>query len=143
MEHAAVAEAVAIPDESGEKACYHEVPVTRDKKELNEHPLVRSFVKWQSPERYECIDAISRTSTGKFSKVNCANAFRSDGPRSTPQLQLARKRVFRVYGSLRRSWSGYPRRSDLGWREGSLFLTSTFWHKPARANSASAGALFW
>jgi fatty-acyl-CoA synthase len=37
--------------------------------ELNEHLLAQGFAKWQLPERYEVIDAIPRTSTGKFWKV--------------------------------------------------------------------------
>ena len=31
--------------------------------------LERGVVKWQLPERYEVIDAIPRTSTGKFWKL--------------------------------------------------------------------------
>jgi fatty-acyl-CoA synthase len=42
--------------------------------ELNEH-LSSTFPKWQLPERYEVIDAIPRTSTGKFWKLKLRERF--------------------------------------------------------------------
>jgi fatty-acyl-CoA synthase len=42
--------------------------------ELDEH-LSDSFAKWQLPERYEVIDAIPRTSTGKFWKLKLRERF--------------------------------------------------------------------
>ncbi|MCA6111573.1 long-chain fatty acid--CoA ligase [Bradyrhizobium cenepequi] len=81
MEHPAVAEAavIAIPDEKWSErplACIvlnHGKKV--DTKELDEHLMARSFAKWQLPERYEFIDAIPRTSTGKFWKVQLRERF--------------------------------------------------------------------
>ena len=81
MAHAAVAEAavIAIPDAKwGERplACVvliageHATP-----EELNEWLLTKSFAKWQLPERYEFIDAVPRTSTGKFWKLKLRERF--------------------------------------------------------------------
>ena len=36
--------------------------------ELREH-LGRDFAKWQLPERFEVVEAIPRTATGKFKKL--------------------------------------------------------------------------
>ena len=33
------------------------------------HLLARGFAKWQLPERYEFIEAVPKTSTGKFWKL--------------------------------------------------------------------------
>ena len=41
---------------------------------LNKH-LAGSFAKWQLPDRYEVIEAIPRTSTGKFSKLKLRERF--------------------------------------------------------------------
>ena len=41
---------------------------------LREH-LAGSFAKWQLPERIEFLDAIPRTSTGKFWKVKLREQF--------------------------------------------------------------------
>ena len=82
MAHAAVAEAavIAIPDAKwGERplACVvliageHATP-----EELNEWLLTKSFAKWQLPERYEFIDAVPRTSTGKFWKLKLRERFK-------------------------------------------------------------------
>ncbi len=74
MAHEAVAEAavIAIPDEKwGERPLA--VIVFREGKEasaeeLREH-LSRDFAKWQLPERFEVVEAIPRTATGKFKKL--------------------------------------------------------------------------
>lgn len=81
MAHPGVAEAavIAIPDEKWSErplACVvlkkdAEVQVTG----LNEHLLKHGFAKWQLPERYEFIDAVPRTSTGKFWKLKLRERF--------------------------------------------------------------------
>jgi fatty-acyl-CoA synthase len=43
--------------------------------QLNEHLLQHSFAKWQLPQRYEFIDAVPRTSTGKFWKLKLRERF--------------------------------------------------------------------
>jgi fatty-acyl-CoA synthase len=74
MAHPAVAEAsvIAVPDEKwGERplACVvFRAGKTATPEELREH-LARHFAKWQLPERFEFLDAIPRTSTGKFWKA--------------------------------------------------------------------------
>ena len=42
---------------------------------LGVHLLAHGFAKWQLPDRYEVIDAIPRTSTGKFSKLKLRERF--------------------------------------------------------------------
>jgi hypothetical protein len=85
MAHPAVAEAavIAIPDEKWSErplACVVLKPgQTVQPAELNALLLQRSFAKWQLPERYEFIDAVPRTSTGKFWKLKLRERFR---PRS-------------------------------------------------------------
>jgi fatty-acyl-CoA synthase len=37
--------------------------------------LSKAFTKWQLPERYEFLEAIPRTSTGKFWKVKLRERF--------------------------------------------------------------------
>jgi fatty-acyl-CoA synthase len=74
MAHPSVAEAavIAIPDERwGERPLA--VVVLRDGQQaspddLREH-LSLDFAKWQLPERFEFIDQIPRTATGKFKKT--------------------------------------------------------------------------
>jgi fatty-acyl-CoA synthase len=74
MAHPAVAEAavIAIPDERwGERPLA--VLVLRDgcetnPEELREH-LSKHFAKWQLPDRFEFIEEIPRTATGKFKKT--------------------------------------------------------------------------
>jgi fatty-acyl-CoA synthase len=74
MAHEAVAEAavIAIPDERwGERPLA--VVVVRDDhpveaEELKAH-LAQQYAKWQIPERFEFIDQIPRTATGKFKKT--------------------------------------------------------------------------
>jgi fatty-acyl-CoA synthase len=74
MAHEAVAEAavIAIPDDRwGERPLA--VVVLRDghdagADELREH-LASDYAKWQLPDRFEFIDEIPRTATGKFKKT--------------------------------------------------------------------------
>jgi fatty-acyl-CoA synthase len=74
MSHPAVAEAavIAIPDERwGERPLA--VVVAREGQhpsveDLREH-LSKEFAKWQLPERFEFIEQIPRTATGKFKKL--------------------------------------------------------------------------
>jgi fatty-acyl-CoA synthase len=81
MAHPAVAEAavIAIPDEKwGERplACVVLKPgqqAARD--EFDTHLLRHGFARWQLPDRYEFIDAVPRTSTGKFWKVKLRERF--------------------------------------------------------------------
>jgi fatty-acyl-CoA synthase len=81
MAHPAVAEAavIAIPDEKWSErplACVvlkpgeHATP-----EQLNALLLGKAFAKWQLPERYEFIDAVPRTSTGKFWKLKLRERF--------------------------------------------------------------------
>jgi fatty-acyl-CoA synthase len=42
---------------------------------LNALLLAKGFAKWQLPERYEVIEAVPRTSTGKFWKVKLRERF--------------------------------------------------------------------
>jgi fatty-acyl-CoA synthase len=74
MAHPAVAEAavIAIPDERwGERPMA--VIVLREGRqatpdELRAH-LAQEFAKWQLPDRFEFVDSIPRTATGKFKKT--------------------------------------------------------------------------
>jgi fatty-acyl-CoA synthase len=43
--------------------------------ELSEHLLKHGFAKWQLPDRYEVIDELPRTSTGKFWKAKLRERF--------------------------------------------------------------------
>jgi fatty-acyl-CoA synthase len=80
MAHPAVVEAavIAIPDERwGERPMGVVVvkdgaEVTPD--ELREH-LSTEFAKWQLPDRFEFIDALPRTATGKFKKTDLRERF--------------------------------------------------------------------
>jgi fatty-acyl-CoA synthase len=80
MAHPAVAEAavIAMPDERwGERPLA--VVVLRDGSEasadeLREH-LAKNFIKWQLPERFEFIEEIPRTATGKFKKTELRDKF--------------------------------------------------------------------
>jgi fatty-acyl-CoA synthase len=81
MGHAAVQEAavIAVQDEKwGERplAC---VVLKQGRKaspeELRTH-LAGAFAKWQLPDRFEFLEAIPRTSTGKFWKVKLREMFR-------------------------------------------------------------------
>ena len=80
MAHDAVAEAavIAVPDERwGERPLA--VVVLRedhqaDAEELREH-LAAHYAKWQIPDRFEFIEAIPRTATGKFKKTTLRERF--------------------------------------------------------------------
>ncbi len=82
MAHPAIAEAavIAIPDEKWSErplACIvlklgKSAPTATD---LNAHLLSHNFAKWQLPDRYECIEAVPRTSTGKFWKMKLRERF--------------------------------------------------------------------
>ncbi|HWI82660.1 long-chain fatty acid--CoA ligase [Ramlibacter sp.] len=81
MAFPSVAEAavIAVPDEKwGERplAC---VVLKPDRQttpaQFNDHLLAHGFAKWQLPDRYEFIDAVPRTSTGKFWKVKLRERF--------------------------------------------------------------------
>jgi fatty-acyl-CoA synthase len=84
MGHPAVAEAavIAVPHPTwGERplACIVWKPAAaagaRRTESLAEHLLASGFAKWQLPDRYEAIDAIPRTSTGKFWKLKLRERF--------------------------------------------------------------------
>jgi fatty-acyl-CoA synthase len=81
MAHPAVAEAavIAIPDEKWSErplACVVLKPgQSATAQQLGEHLLQHSFAKWQLPERYEFIEAVPRTSTGKFWKLKLRERF--------------------------------------------------------------------
>jgi len=81
MAHPAVAEAavIAIPHEKwGERplACVVlKKGADTNPGELGEHLQQRSFARWQLPERYEFIEAVPRTSTGKFWKLKLRQMF--------------------------------------------------------------------
>ena len=81
MGHPAVAEAavIAIPDEKWSErplACVVLKPgQTVTPEQLGVHLLASSFAKWQLPDRYEFIDAVPRTSTGKFWKLKLRERF--------------------------------------------------------------------
>jgi fatty-acyl-CoA synthase len=80
MAHDAVAEAavIAIPDDRwGERPLA--VVVVRDgcqvdADELREH-LATEYAKWQVPDRFEFVDEIPRTATGKFKKTALREMF--------------------------------------------------------------------
>jgi fatty-acyl-CoA synthase len=81
MAHPAVAEAavIALRDEKwGERPLGCIVlkagqAVTAE--ELGEHLQKNGFAKWQLPDRYETLEAIPRTSTGKFWKLKLRERF--------------------------------------------------------------------
>jgi fatty-acyl-CoA synthase len=81
MAHPAVAEAavVAVPDVKwGERplACVVLKPgCTAAGDEFNAHLLQHGFAHWQLPDRYEFIEAVPRTSTGKFWKMKLRERF--------------------------------------------------------------------
>jgi len=81
MAHPALAEAaaIAIPDEK-----WSERPLAvlvfkpgqqAEPAALNALLLQSGFAKWQLPERYEVVDALPRTSTGKFWKLKLRERF--------------------------------------------------------------------
>jgi fatty-acyl-CoA synthase len=81
MAHPAVAEAavIAIPDEKWSERPLACVVLKKGADahagDLNAHLLKQSFAKWQLPERYEFIEAVPRTSTGKFWKLKLRERF--------------------------------------------------------------------
>jgi fatty-acyl-CoA synthase len=81
MAHPAIAEAavIAIPDAKWSErplACIVVKPgQSLDLAQLGTHLLNQGFAKWQLPERYERIDAVPRTSTGKFWKLKLREMF--------------------------------------------------------------------
>jgi fatty-acyl-CoA synthase len=81
MAHPAIAEAavIAVPDEKwGERplACVVlKKGADTHPGELNEHLAKHSFARWQLPDRYEFIEAVPRTSTGKFWKLKLRERF--------------------------------------------------------------------
>jgi fatty-acyl-CoA synthase len=81
MAHPAVAEAavIAVPDEKwGERplACVVlRAGCRSDAAEFAQHLIANGFAKWQLPDRYEFIDAVPRTSTGKFWKAKLRERF--------------------------------------------------------------------
>ena len=81
MAHPAVAEAavIAIPDEKWSErplACVvWRAGQSATPAELGEHLLQHGFARWQLPDRYEVIDAVPRTSTGKFWKLELRRRF--------------------------------------------------------------------
>ena len=82
MAHPAIAEAavIAIPDEKWSErplACLVVKPGQNapPADALAGHLLQHGFAKWQLPDRYEFIDAVPRTSTGKFWKLKLRERF--------------------------------------------------------------------
>ena len=85
MAHPAIAEAavIAIPDAKWSErplACVvvkpgQDVPPAELAALLAEHLLEHGFTTWQLPDRYEVIDAVPRTSTGKFWKLKLRERF--------------------------------------------------------------------
>ena len=81
MAHSAIAEAavIAIPDDKWSErplACIVvKAGLEVTPAELAAHLLQHGFAKWQLPDRYELIDAVPRTSTGKFWKLKLRERF--------------------------------------------------------------------
>jgi fatty-acyl-CoA synthase len=81
MAHPAIQEAavIAVADEKWSErplACVVLKPgKSASPAELREH-LGSRFARWQLPDRFEFLDAIPRTSTGKFSKMRLREMFR-------------------------------------------------------------------
>ncbi len=82
MAHPAVAEAavIAVPDVKWSErplACLvwrtGVAPASRE--DLGAHLLAHGFAKWQLPDRFETLDTIPRTSTGKFYKLKLRQMF--------------------------------------------------------------------
>jgi fatty-acyl-CoA synthase len=82
MAHPAVQEAavIAVPDAKWTERPLACVVLKANRKvtqeELRTH-LAEKFAKWQIPDRFEFLDAIPRTSTGKFWKVKLRERFRA------------------------------------------------------------------
>ena len=91
MAHPAVAEAavIAIPDERWSErplACVVLRPgQAATAQDFNAHLLKHGFAKWQLPDRYEFIESVPRTSTGKFWKMKLRERFAGvSGPPRLP-----------------------------------------------------------
>ena len=84
MAHPAVAEAsvIAVPDAKWSErplACVvFRAGKSASADELRDH-LAPHFAKWQLPERFEFLDAIPRTSTGKFWKAKLRERYGASG----------------------------------------------------------------
>ena len=80
MAHPAIAEAavIAVPHEKwGERplACVVAKPGQAVTPAALNEMLAKKFAKWQLPDNYEFLDAIPRTSTGKFWKMKLRERF--------------------------------------------------------------------
>jgi fatty-acyl-CoA synthase len=81
MAHPGIAEAavIAIPDEKWSErplACVvAKSGHSPQPEELASHLMKMGFAKWQVPERYEWIEGVPRTSTGKFYKLKLREMF--------------------------------------------------------------------
>jgi len=85
MAHPAIAEAavIAIPDQKWSErplACIvfkpgQSIVAERVHDEFAGHLLRHGFARWQVPDRFEVIDAVPRTSTGKFWKLKLRERF--------------------------------------------------------------------
>ena len=81
MAHPSIAEAavIAIPDVKWSErplACIVlKAGQVASAEELAAHLLRHGFAKWQVPDRFEVIDAVPRTSTGKFWKLKLRERF--------------------------------------------------------------------
>ncbi len=81
MAHPAIIEAavIAIPDDKWSERPLACIVVKAGQAvtpaELAAHLLQHGFAKWQLPDRYELIDAVPRTSTGKFWKLKLRERF--------------------------------------------------------------------
>ena len=80
MAHPAIAEAavIAVPHEKwGERplACVVAKPGQAVTPAVLNEMLAKNFAKWQLPDAYEFLDAIPRTSTGKFWKMKLRERF--------------------------------------------------------------------
>jgi fatty-acyl-CoA synthase len=82
MAHPGVAEAavIAIPDDKWSErplACVVRKPgADVSSQALDQHLLSQgNWARWQLPERYEFIEAVPRTSTGKFWKLKLREQF--------------------------------------------------------------------
>jgi fatty-acyl-CoA synthase len=74
---------IAVPDAKWSErplACVVLKPgKSATKEELRAH-LSKTFIKWQLPERVEFLEALPRTSTGKFWKVKLRERFGAAQP---------------------------------------------------------------
>jgi len=80
MAHEAVAEAavIAVPDERWGERPLAVVVLREDRQadadDLRDH-LATQYAKWQIPDRFEFIDELPRTATGKFKKTTLREMF--------------------------------------------------------------------